>query len=122
MNCAACHQIAGEGGLTGPQLDGIGTRGVARLCEDILDPNRNVDAHFHLHVLTRKDGTTLSGFLKAEVGQVLILADAVGTETRVPKADITHDTVLPQSLMPPTFGQTLSESDFTDLLGWLLTR
>lgn len=122
MNCAACHQIAGEGGLAGPQLDGIGTRGVARLCEDILDPNRNVDAHFHLHVLTRKDGSTLSGFLKAEVGQVLILADAAGTETRIPKADISSDQTLPHSLMPPTFGETLAESDFTDLLGWLLTR
>lgn len=122
MNCAACHQIAGEGGLTGPQLDGIGTRGVARLCEDILDPNRNVDAHFQLHLITRKDGSTISGFLKAEVGQVLILADAVGTETRLLKADITKDTILPQSLMPPTFGDSIDESDFNDLLHYLLSR
>lgn len=122
MNCAACHQIAGEGGLIGPQLDGIGTRGVARLCEDILDPNRNVDAHFQLHLITRSDGSTISGFLKAEVGQVLILADAAGTETRVPKADITQNTILPQSLMPPTFGSSIAEPDFTDLIGYLLTR
>ncbi len=122
MNCAACHQIKGEGGLIGPQLDGIGTRGHARLIEDILDPNRNVDAHFHLHLITRKDGTTLSGFLKAEVGQVLILADAAGTETRIPKSDIKADTLLPQSLMPPTFGQTLPESDFSHLVAWLLSQ
>ena len=120
--CAACHQIAGQGGLIGPQLDGIGTRGPARLIEDILDPNRNVDAHFHLHLITRKDGTTLSGFLKAEIGQVLILTGATGTETRIPKSDIKADTLLPQSLMPPTFGQTLPESDFTHLLAWLLSQ
>jgi putative heme-binding domain-containing protein len=120
--CAACHRIASQGGLIGPQLDGIGTRGPARLIEDILDPNRNVDAHFHLHLITRKDGTTLSGFLKAEVGQVLILADAAGTETRIPKSDIKADTLLPQSLMPPTFGQTLPESDFSHLLAWLLSQ
>ena len=37
-HCVACHQIDGKGGLIGPQLDGIGNRGIARLCEDILDP------------------------------------------------------------------------------------
>ncbi len=121
-HCAACHQIGGEGGLLGPQLDGIGARGVERLCEDILDPNRNVDAHFRLRLITRKDGSTLSGFLKAEAGQVLILADAAGNETRVPKAEVEKDEVLPLSLMPAIFGQTIPETDFHDLLAWLLGR
>lgn len=121
-HCAACHQTGGQGGLIGPQLDGIGTRGVERLCEDILDPNRNVDAHFHLHILTLQDGSTLSGFLKAEAGQVLILADAAGREQRVSKNTVVKDDVQPLSLMPPVFGQTIPEKDFTDLLGWLLER
>lgn len=121
-NCAACHQIGGKGGLIGPQLDGIGNRGVARLSEDILDPNRNVDAHFHLHTLALKDGGAVSGFLKAEAGQVLILADAAGQEHRVSKGNIEKETVLPMSLMPPVFGQTISEADFVNLLGWLLTK
>lgn len=121
-HCAACHQTGGQGGLIGPQLDGIGTRGVERLCEDILDPNRNVDAHFHLHILTLQDGSTLSGFMKAEAGQVLILADAAGREQRVSKSTVVKDDVQPLSLMPPVFGQTLPEKDFTDLLGWLLER
>lgn len=121
-HCAACHQIGGQGGLLGPQLDGIGTRGAARLCEDILDPNRNVDAHFHLHLLTLKDGSTLSGFLKAEAGKVLVLADATGRETRVAKTDLAKDEVQPVSLMPPVFAQTIPEADFLALLAWLLER
>ncbi|MBL9184188.1 MAG: c-type cytochrome [Verrucomicrobiaceae bacterium] len=120
MNCAACHQIQGEGGLIGPQLDGIGTRGPERLCEDILDPNRNVDAHFHLHTFTLKDGTVTSGFLKAELGEIKILADATGKEHRLSKKDITKSEVTPMSLMPPTFGQTMDEATFSDLLGYLL--
>jgi hypothetical protein len=44
--CAACHQIANEGGKVAPNLDGVGIRGVDRLLEDVLDPNRNVDANF----------------------------------------------------------------------------
>ncbi|MEZ5385353.1 MAG: c-type cytochrome [Prosthecobacter sp.] len=121
-HCAVCHRIGGEGGLIGPQLDGIGARGAERLCEDILDPNRNVDAHFHLHTLTLKDGTTMSGFLKGEAGQVLILADAAGQEHRVSKNDLTKDETTPMSLMPPVFGQLLSEGDFANLLGFLLNE
>jgi len=122
MNCAACHQTKGEGGLIGPQLDGIGARGPERLCEDILDPNRNVDAHFHLHMLTLKDGSTFAGFLKAELGQISVLADATGKEHRIAKKDIAKTEVTPISLMPPTFGQTLDEATFIDLLGYLLNE
>lgn len=121
-NCAVCHQIRGVGGLIGPQLDGIGARGPERLCEDILDPNRNVDAHFHLHTLTLKDGSTLSGFLKGEAGQVLILADAAGQEHRISKNDLSQDTTTPMSLMPPVFGQTLDETAFINLLGYLMSE
>ncbi len=122
MNCAVCHQIKGEGGLIGPQLDGIGARGPERLCEDILDPNRNVDAHFHLHTLTMNDGSTFAGFLKAELGQIHLLADAAGKEQRIPKKDIQKTEVSPISLMPPTFGQSLDEATLMDLLGYLLNE
>jgi putative heme-binding domain-containing protein len=121
-NCASCHRIGGEGGLVGPQLDGIGNRGADRLCEDILDPNRNVDAHFHIHTLTLKDGSNISGFLKGEAGQVIIVADAAGQEHRVGKTEVVKDDPTPMSLMPPVFGQTIPEKDFADLLGWLLTK
>ena len=122
MNCAVCHQIKGEGGLIGPQLDGIGNRGAERLIEDILDPNRNVDAHFHLHQMKLRDGSRAIGFVRGEVGQVTILVDAAGNEQRISKGDIVEDTDLPQSLMPPTFGQTLPPDAFDDLVGWLLRR
>jgi len=121
-NCAVCHQIRGAGGLIGPQLDGIGARGAERLSEDILDPNRNVDAHFYLHMLTLKDGSSLSGFLKGEAGQVLILADAAGQEQRVGKNDLAKDVTTPMSLMPPVFGQTLDEKTFINLLGYLMSE
>src|SRR5262249_54137899 len=41
--CGVCHQLDGKGAVVGPQLDGIGNRGLERLIEDVLDPNRNVD-------------------------------------------------------------------------------
>jgi putative heme-binding domain-containing protein len=119
-HCAACHQIGGKGGLVGPQLDGIGARGVQRLCEDILDPNRNVDSHFHLHQFTLKDGTSIGGFVSSESAQMIRLVDAAGQEHRVAKTNIETKQVTPLSLMPPAFDQTLGEDEFRDLLGYLL--
>ena len=122
MNCAVCHQIKGEGGLIGPQLDGIGHRGADRLFEDILDPNRNVDAHFHLHQLKLRDGSTQTGFVRGELGEMTLLVDAAGNEQRIAKGDVIEDQDLPQSLMPPTFGQTIPSDSFNDLIAWLLTK
>lgn len=118
-NCAICHTIKGQGGLIGPQLDGIGSRGAERLIEDILDPNRNVDAHFFLHQLKLRDGSSASGFVRGETIHALILVDAVGNEQRIAKADVVEDKEVPQSLMPPVFGESLTERDLFDLLGFL---
>ena len=54
QHCANCHQVAGEGTKIGPQLDGIGARGLDRLLEDVLDPNRNVDPSFRTTTLVLK--------------------------------------------------------------------
>jgi putative heme-binding domain-containing protein len=121
-HCATCHQLGGKGGLIGPQLDGIGARGVERLCEDILDPNRNVDSHFHLHQFTLKDGTSVGGFVRSESAQMIRLVDAAGQEHRLAKSNIANKQISPMSLMPPAFGQTLGEEDFRNLLGYLLKQ
>src|SRR5262249_13264201 len=63
-HCAACHQIEGKGAVIGPQLDGIGNRGVDRLLEDVLDPNRNVDVAFRTTTLRLTDGRVISGLMR----------------------------------------------------------
>ena len=64
-HCAICHQLGGKGAKVGPQLDGIGSRGLDRLMEDILDPNRNVDQTFRVTNLALKNGQIVSGLLCA---------------------------------------------------------
>lgn len=119
-HCVLCHQINRKGGLLGPQLDGIGKRGVARLCEDILDPNRNVDAHFHLTTLTLKDGSDVMGFVRGESGAVLLLVDGAGREHRLQKSEIASQKTSARSLMPAPFDEILTDEQLNDLLGWLL--
>ncbi len=120
-HCASCHQIHGEGGLIGPQLDGIGARGADRLAQDILDPNRNVDANFYLTSLEMNDGTTATGYLLGERGEILQLVDLTGRTLRIKQSEVVNQKTLTHSLMPPVFGELLSESDFHNLLGWLIS-
>lgn len=121
-HCAACHRIGGEGGLVGPQLDGIGRRGLERLCEDILDPNRQMDVHFHLQAITLGDGRVVGGFVRDETDRVLRILDASGKEHAVAKPDVVARQVNPVSLMPANFGEVLDPGAFRDLVGWLIGR
>ena len=77
-HCAVCHQLGGKGARVGPQLDGIGSRGLDRLMEDILDPNRNVDQTFRVTNLAVQNGQIVTGLLLREEGEVLIIADFSG--------------------------------------------
>jgi putative heme-binding domain-containing protein len=122
VNCGVCHQLDGKGGLVGPQLTGIGNRGVERLCEDILDPNRNVDHAFATTTLTLKDGEAVSGLFRREEGELLVLANATGQEFTVPKKDVKERAASQLSLMPDNFGEVLSEPDFNHLLAFLLGK
>ncbi|MBY0514219.1 MAG: c-type cytochrome, partial [Gemmataceae bacterium] len=121
-HCAACHQIGGQGGKVGPNLDGIGGRGPERLLEDVLDPNRNVDQTFRARVLNLTDGTTKTGLKLREEGQVVVIADDQGKEFRVPKADIDKERETALSPMPANFGEVIPADEFPHLLEYLLDQ
>jgi putative heme-binding domain-containing protein len=121
-NCAACHKIGNEGALIGPQLDGIGQRGLERLCEDILDPNRNIDGAFRTTLLVLKDGEVASGLFRREEGELVVLAESTGKEFTVPKGSISARRESDTSLMPENFGELLSKDDFNDLMAFLLSN
>lgn len=122
QNCVACHQVNGKGGLVGPQLTGIGNRGVERLCEDILDPNRNVDRAFRQTLVVLKDGEARSGLFRREEGSQWVMVDAAGQEFLIPSASVSERRELDQSLMPENFGDSIPESDFQNLLAFLLAQ
>jgi putative membrane-bound dehydrogenase-like protein len=121
-SCAICHQLRGQGAKVGPQLDGIGIRGLERLLEDTLDPSRNVDQAFRQTTLTLKNGQVVNGLVLREEGAVLVLADQLGKDIRVLKANIEERTVSPLSPMPSNFADQVSEADFYNLLAFLLSQ
>jgi putative heme-binding domain-containing protein len=119
-NCANCHQIANQGAKVGPNLDGVGARGLERLLEDVLDPNRNVDQAFRRTVVITKDGKTIDGLFLRDEGNITILADKDGKDVRIDKANIEERSTSPLSPMPGNFAELLSEPDFHHLMAYLL--
>lgn len=121
-NCAVCHQVAGQGALVGPQLDGAGARGLDRLLEDVIDPNRNVDPMFRYTNVTLKDGDTISGLIRSQTDATLTLVDVTGTAHAIDKKEIESLDTGKLSLMPAGLGEIIPTDDFNNLLAFLLTR
>ena len=120
-SCAICHQVAGKGAKVGPNLDGVGNRGLDRLLEDIIDPNRNVDQAFRSTTLALKNGQIVSGLVLREEGEVVIVADALGKEVRITKSSIDERNVSQLSPMPANLVEQIPEPDFYNLLSYLLS-
>ncbi len=119
-HCAACHRFRDSGGNLGPSLDGIESRTMARIVEDILDPNRNVDPAFRLTNVTTKNGETKSGLnLRDEPDRVLLKDPATAQDIIVPKSDLREITAAPGSPMPAIFESSLTEQEFFDLIAVL---
>ena len=121
-NCTVCHRIGGDGHKVGPDLDGIGVRGLDRVLEDVLDPSRNVDQMFRVTLLQTTDGRSLSGLVLREEGEVVVLADAQGKEVRIAKSDIEERKTSPLSPMPANMADQVNEHDFYNLMSYLLAQ
>jgi putative heme-binding domain-containing protein len=120
--CAVCHKLENVGALVGPQLDGVGARGLERIVEDVLDPNRNVDPAFRTTVVILTDGRVITGLQRREEGETLVFADNTGKEVSVSKKEIKTRNESKFSLMPDNFGEVIPQADFNDLLSYLLSK
>jgi putative heme-binding domain-containing protein len=119
--CAICHQLAGEGKKFGPDLDGIGVRGLDRLLEDLLDPSRNVDPAFRTTVILTMRGLTRTGLALRDEGNVLLLVDSEGEELRIRHDQIDQRHTSPLSPMPKALEKAMTDDEFDHLMGFLLS-
>jgi putative heme-binding domain-containing protein len=120
--CANCHKIGNEGSVVGPQLDGIGLRPAARLIEDILAPNRNVDAAFRTSTVLLADGRVLIGLVRHQDDREIVLADNQGKEIRLSIEDIDEIEPAQTSLMPDNMTDQLPPEQLHDLIAYLLSQ
>jgi putative heme-binding domain-containing protein len=122
QNCSPCHRIKKEGGMIGPQLDGIGNWGATALTEKIIDPNQNISEAFRNYTIKLKNGKVMTGLYRREEGEVTVFANASGEEFRLSKKDISERKGSKYTLMPDHFGKVIAPEKFNALLSFLLSN
>jgi putative heme-binding domain-containing protein len=122
--CAACHRYGNEGGAAGPDLTTLGGRfGVREIVEAIQDPNKVVSDQYAFDLITRKDGTVITGKITGDIGGKRVIAtnpfDFTQTIT-IDRNDIREVKPSPASPMPPGLINRLNPDELKDLLAFLL--
>lgn len=121
QHCANCHQVAGQGGQVGPNLDGIAGRGWERLAEDVLQPNRNVDVAFRSSTILLDDGRVVTGLIKRREGQQIIVVDSQAKEIAIANDQIEVVRQGNLSPMPDNLAATIKPNQWVDLLAYLMS-
>ncbi|MGH9583122.1 MAG: c-type cytochrome [Bryobacteraceae bacterium] len=118
--CSNCHMIRGKGGFIGPDLTNVGfSSTIAELHESILQPNnRRVEGFIGVTVLL-KNGTSIHGVAKNNSNYSIQILDAEGHLHLLNKSDLKEVDFAHKSLMPDTYGRTLSPEDLQNLLAFL---
>ncbi len=119
--CATCHQIDGFGGKIGPDLSTVGAYMAPNsLLESLLDPSQDVKQGYETVVLTKKDGTLISGTLHRKADDATMIRMVSGEIVSVPSAQIDHMDVSPVSLMPVGLTHSLRQDELVDLVRYLV--
>ena len=118
-HCGVCHQLRGEGQVVGPQLDGAASRSVARLLEDVLTPNRNVDRAFRTTSFLLDDGRLLVGLIVREDADTITAVDSSGKAFEIDPDHVDSRKEAGRSLMPANMADVLSDRDFADLIRFI---
>src|SRR5208283_4772984 len=106
-NCGACHSIAGEGGVAGPDLTSIGEmRSAAYLRESLIDPQAAVPEGYMRLTVVPKSGPSVTGVRVNEDSFSIQVRDDAGRSYSFWKTGITRvDKPREKSPMPSCRGQ-----------------
>jgi cytochrome c oxidase cbb3-type subunit 3 len=118
-NCARCHS-AGDGGLMGPDLTGIGTqRSYSEIRESLLDPDRQVDSAYWSVAAVTSAGKNIRGVRLNEDTFSVQIRDDAGRLQSLLKRELKSMEVIRRSPMP-SFKGTLSDAQIEDVIAWLV--
>ena len=123
--CAACHQVAGKGGAAGPDM----TRAAGRfqlvdMAEAIINPNKVISDQFQFSLITKNDGSFVTGKVLDEKDGKLIVGISpfdFSQTTEIAKAEVKEIKPSPVSPMPPALINRLNEKELKDLMGYLMS-
>ncbi len=122
-SCQRCHQIRGQGGLTGPPLEeAVSKHELSKLLEHILEPSQTIDETYVTEIVELTNGTFAVGRVVLEQdGIVLIQEDPYDSETvtEIQIEDIGDRTRSKISAMPSGILNTFESAEIEALLAFL---
>ncbi|GBL25003.1 hypothetical protein EMGBS6_17880 [Opitutia bacterium] len=123
--CFACHRYGNAGGMNGPDLTGAGGRYSPHdLLDQIINPSKEINEQFAPVVVTKQDGTTVTGVIVNLNGDtVQINTDLSDPDQRVgfDRKQVKSIEVSKVSPMPPMLLSMLTKDEVLDLLAFVLS-
>lgn len=118
--CTACHVVAGEGGIVGPSLNGVGARrGAAHLRESLKAPGTVVAPEYVVVRAVTADGREVVGARVNEDSFTVQIRDASGAFHSFEKRLLAElEKKFGESLMP-SYESELTASEIEDVVAYL---
>ena len=118
--CASCHSLKGEGGISGPDLAGIGgTRSAGYLHQALVDPEAALPEGYLLVKVATKGGENVTGIRVDEDSFSLQLRDNSGRSHSFWKSEIAQAEKQRGKSPMPSYKGRLSDDEVTDLVAYL---
>jgi putative membrane-bound dehydrogenase-like protein len=118
--CSSCHAIGYLGGKIGPDLTKIGEIRTERdLLESIIAPSASFVRSYEPMTVATTDGRVLSGLVKKDAPDELVLTIAADQEARVPRGEVEEIRPATVSVMPAGLDQQLTPQELADLVAFL---
>ncbi|MHC4996893.1 MAG: DUF7133 domain-containing protein, partial [Planctomycetota bacterium] len=121
QSCGACHTLFHHGSDIGPSLTTYQRTDLDTMLFSIVDPSAEIREGYQMRLITTSDGRSLSGFLTDQSPDTLSLRGLDGQDIAVSRGQITSDTPLPGSLMPPGLLAPLTDEQLRDLFAYLMS-
>ncbi|GGB76864.1 PVC-type heme-binding CxxCH protein [Dyadobacter sediminis] len=122
QTCLMCHQVGKSGQGIAPALDGSASRGHEALLTAILDPDAAVESGYAVFRVTRKDGSTVEGYLVNRDERGTTIAFMGGSKVFVEAANIRSQGFLGgRSFMVKGLMDGYSDKQVADLLAYIQT-
>ncbi len=123
--CINCHHFNGEGGNSGPDITGAGSRYTLRdLLENIIEPSKVISDQYPTEQIQTKDGGLIVGRVVVEEnGKLFVMTSALAPDSLTPveEATVKSRAPYPVSMMPPGLINGLNAEELLDLLAYVQT-